>query len=635
VVSHRHLLPALALLAAWLVAPAPADAVTPGVSLGKPAYGWTEAKLGTAPGERVEIRNDTGAPAEVQVVLTIPSLGLVDRRGQSAPPTGQIVYDARPITLRAGAGVILHFRARDALAAGTHAGTLAVFRTDAEAITRVPVTVTAGDAGTPAPASASQTMQGVRWVPLVDQLGGRRLTTLSGDWIPLRSSDGALKLEAGTYLGSIAGDRSGVAAVYATGAIDTLPSGRRGLEVTAKGFDGPGTYKGKLDLLPGEDGGDVELTVVMKDSIIWAVLALVIGIEAALRARRWQGSGRVLKALEVEAARAREAFGKAAQELDGTPWSGFVPVHEFHRRAAEVDTQIADERANRFVQLPDRTRDRLIAELDELERAAADLKRLPECAPKLSAALDEAARIVPRPDLLGVDPPPNPAWLTDARKLLQPPSEPTLEHLHQRVDAIERAATFADGFPQLAESVLQDAADLRTLRNHAAGRHGELRKVETAEGHLRSAWSAVWRARTVAEAGSGETLKALEAASRAVRAIAIPPRRGDETAPPVEATRPPAGQALLDAAAALGGGPALATDQLARLRFGDRWMRAFAYLIAIGTGLGALYVGKTFGAPLDYVQALVWGGATTVTLDALAQAIGLRSRPEDVLAPAS
>ena len=51
-----------------------AQGPSPGVATGKTSYTWTDTTLGKAPGEPVEIRNETGKDATAHVLLTMPTL---------------------------------------------------------------------------------------------------------------------------------------------------------------------------------------------------------------------------------------------------------------------------------------------------------------------------------------------------------------------------------------------------------------------------------------------------------------------------------------------------------------------------------------------------------------------------------
>jgi hypothetical protein len=60
------------------------------------------------------------------------------------------------------------------------------------------------------------------------------------------------------------------------------------------------------------------------------------------------------------------------------------------------------------------------------------------------------------------------------------------------------------------------------------------------------------------------------------------------------------------------------------LKRGDGWMTAVAWLVAIVTGLSALYFGKTFGGLSDYLLAGLWGLTTGTAVDALAEVARVR-----------
>jgi hypothetical protein len=292
--------------------------------------------------------------------------------------------------------------------------------------------------------------------------------------------------------------------------------------------------------------------------------------------------------------------------------------------------------------------------------ATADLESVRSVARELTAALDDA-------ELTAVEDLPvtgkKPAWAATAEALLVG-ARVSADDLKKRLTEMQVATEFlTDSWPDLRERVGRDAAEI--LAADSDGRE-----------EFKAAWKALWDEPKLDLTVLDDRHDAAELARREalgkgrVRRLFRRRRRQPVTAAPkaqrlVEARRAAAAVAapgprmsvrlrLLIALAGGGaaGGAALLGNtpnkvaavtfvlaaagaeatayairwvrgQFARdeLRLGDTVVVALAVAVAIVTGLTALYFGKTFGTPSDYLTATLWGLSTAGAVSGIAEVL--------------
>jgi hypothetical protein len=665
------------------------------LSFAEPRYSASPAQL--RKGVAVDVRNDTSTSL---VVIVVPSLGgLATKAGAAAADplsVTDVVSVSEPERIDAGATGSFTLGAGPRLAdlaGGVFAGSIAAWSPDAPAAARVPLSV--GEAATvaPEPLAAKQTVQAVRGFPFVDET-----VRIRGRWLPLAADipkdvePKGLALPGAAVIGSVSGDEGGVAAVRYVADTKELPSGVAGLKFEASGFDGPGTYAGTVDLMPGEEAGEVELTIVTKDAILWPILALGIGIGAALWLRRYGKVERllVLWRRRLDAARAAHSVAQDKLRRADGEWRDYDTTSSFRTEAAKVQALLAEIGTESVDQIDAKREAEVKESLAKLEAHVALVSGLDDRATELDEALDrvESLGVI---DLTGVGrqldhPDQPPEFVADARRRLLTGKPVSIDELQQRAHDMEDATDFAGEWAGWRSS----ASDAFDAVRKLAPEQRQRAIVVAPLGKLYFAWKRLWTAPDVGAARKRTT--SLDAAvinvgEAVVRAGPAEPEAEEAVAAaratPQMAGRAAARQRAAGAVAAAGmaardvdllrrtgGSPALpllgaiallvaAIVALAELggssfameiaiagavllllvvaaylyrndrwifsedplKRGDAMLTLGGWIVALATGLTALYFDKTFGTPTDYLIAILWGLTAMAAVDALAQVL--------------
>jgi hypothetical protein len=175
-------------------------------------------------------------------------------------------------------------------APGSYTGSLVLSVESHNAVLRKPITLVVPllaaeleDANGPLrPSVATWTLNAVRFVPLVGPTCFRGL--LPGCSVPVDGT--SVGPDQPALLDYLSNERGGGLAVKLSGY-----SPRRGADLSVV-FDRPwglvGTYTGEIDFLPGDaQRGTVDLTVNVKDVILWPLLTLWVGITLARRVQHF------------------------------------------------------------------------------------------------------------------------------------------------------------------------------------------------------------------------------------------------------------------------------------------------------------------------------------------------------------
>jgi len=644
------------------------------LSLDEPAYAWKLADLSGGKAEIV-VANDTPKPASFELRLTLDGLAASGEDGDPLA-VGEVLRIASGAkastgdsgdgdqavratgTIPAGGSRAVVVATDAKVAAGVYGGQVTAFSSGDRGVVRAALSLTVPGLATvtATPAATSQTMQAVRWIPFLDET-----VAVRGNWIALSDSVEAdvskedLTLEKRAYLGALAGDKGGVAAIRFDDRVKTLPSGLAGIEIDTKGFDGPGDYKGKLDLTPSDPAtGTLELTVVTKDSIVWAIVALLIGLGAALGGRRLLGARQIAavgyRATEAHAAlrAARRRFRRKAR---GRSWRELDSRADYEARARKLHDDLAKAGDRSFDSIPEADRKLLSAEIDKLRAHADSLDSLHEAALSLETAVAAVEALPQLEDALPDGMPRHPAFVADARDLLAG-ERMTIEQLDERVSDIEAGADRIDDFPELHERVARAVEWMAELKaDPPPGAEDEIRAAGT---HLTGAWSRVWQAPNAEAAFDARLIGALSDAVGEVAGLKAWQENVAERGVRgfLELTDDERADVIAPAAAAVstdlreltvwGGGGDVA--RAAPRRLAERrahyaaaigsasdWILFFGLAAAVLTGLIALYFGKSWGTPTDYLTAVLWGFTTTAAVDTLATAMRERANPDGLL----
>lgn len=154
---------------------------------------------------------------------------------------------------------------------------------------------------------------------------------------------------------------------------------RDGCMLRVEGLTAAGAYEGRADLRPGEDGGDVDVSVLVRDAWGWSLLALVIGLGTVTSLDLFQRRARprrvLLFRLRGLRQRADDEAARHGVEVDAGPLIGAAcnsALAEFDSAFADTDRQRWDTLGEGYTALRalvERYVD-LVEELGDLRRDA-------------------------------------------------------------------------------------------------------------------------------------------------------------------------------------------------------------------------------------------------------------------------
>ena len=413
--------------------------------------------------------------------------------------------------------------------------------------------------------------------------------------------------------------------------LQPLSAGIRGVVLKFRELRLADDYNGVLQV--NQSGhARVRLAVHVKDFVVWPTLALAFGLLLANRVQRYTTRERAYWLLVARLRRARRSW-ETAQDLVRSTWVQVgATAHPHSTRGFPFDIT-ADLRD---------TFEGLLGDLDQLRletSAALDEQNAPFVALRgrintvettarvwaslatdvagLEMAQHDAQQSLLRSgyDQVGGAPPP----LTTAEELLTARSVQLSElaALHDRLTNaatllrlwsvwLERMGHFDDRFVALSRRAAAAGVDvaaslpsqMRELRaliveastQSALGDEALRAAVRTVEASLDALQASV-------EEGENPT------AHMHTMGVTV---RSASPADPVLVDRLPLPTLLLDESSA---------EAFVRRR--DRDYALLAFLVAVGTGLLALYVGKPFGTMADYLKAVLWGFGAKAGLDVL------------------
>jgi hypothetical protein len=581
-------------------------------------------------GVSVTVLNDTAKPLLAR--LRLSDLGLKSR----ATPAGDVstaatvLFPAQAVDVPAAGESTVRLRAPDLdVADGTYKGRLSVFDERTDSVARIPFTLQVSESEASA-TPAVESLNGHATL-LFDPSGAE--TTVE---LPLDIRKGKPAIEKGAPAGVLSGDDGGFAEVsFADGEVRSVNSAVAETDLKVDGFEGPGTYKGKLNLTPDAAGGEVSVTVEAEHWWLWPAIALLVGIILALWARRLKAlrPGLVLLAdqTKVDQAyeQARRAFQTAAKNK---PWAGYDTKKAFEQESRDVRDAFEALVDESFDEIDEDRKVRLLARVDRLESHAVTLTALASALAALEESLGRVAELAPIDGVAGAAVPP--AFASTAHALLEGGEVNSLDELDTLSARVHETIEAADGWPLLHAEARRAAGRISAAEARVSAGGDEAAFVTQARRKLVGFWLLLSETPQPAQITQGPLVDGFrEATLMAAEATAL---RAAQAAPPKPLGRVARDQAAADARELLrlpwfggvSGLPAASRARLReirrRLRVADRVQILFAGAVALYTGLVALYWGKTFGTPQDYVSALLWGSVTAGALDALVEAIRTR-----------
>lgn len=470
-------------------------------------------------------------------------------------------------------------------------------------------------------------------------------------WLPVSlPATATLSLLPGT-VGALAGEGQMTAVTYDGDKLKKLSDSTSLLPLHIHAV-GAGSYSGKVDLTPNDpQTGAVTLSLTVKHWWPLAALCLLLGIAFALLVQRyngfWGARGRLLKRVGDIDTRREQARQRVKSKAQERPWKDFdINDSDLEGLQQDLRDQITNRTQGTLIQIDQKVVDDLNAKIAELEAKVDQLAVLAAAA----LDVDEALRTLGEERPTGLpDSPGNglePRLATAAEALLKGASL-TAEALEDRANAIQalvsplrtlHAYEFVLAHYQQQLDTLEaqlpagHEQEITALKNKLVGiRHGlwdadagawvdavkdDLNDAREKIGDLWSFLPSAVPLRRHTRGGpmlleatitTGFALRwpwEVGATSTLLAPPALPPRL------PAEAAQPAPSMTEVDAARAIAGA---------------RWRQVAVIVVsaavALISGLSALYVGKTWGTPWDYVSAIAWGLLTQAFILGLAGAI--------------
>lgn len=451
-------------------------------------------------------------------------------------------------------------------------------------------------------------------------------------------------------VGALSGPGDPVAVVY-KGRNEAVNEEVSKLALELEGDLEPGTYSGTVDLSPGEEG---EVTLEVKMSEDWELAAVLILIGILIGLGLLTFSGRVLPGIRLKGRvdGLGRRHGKAVSVLEEGPettfgWKRFR-IADLPKRQGDLTTQIDEALAKVVVKIEKSVLDNIEAAATLLEAQIDMLKEIPERAREMELAL-----LLPQGVRLRA--------LEDGGKepKIEAKGRSSIEGEGVKADRlkarIEEISTMAQQVRdlrriegQLEELVLQmEGMPAGANRKKAEGIVKQCRRhlfaAEDAEG-LKDAGERVLKASDeMVELGEGDSSprRAVgELARAAGEDVAMAQEEVVELADQAEASQPTGLSTLALMASAstssasspssnppptLPPQPRLdsdgAKDAIEKAQRVQLGIVALSGLVALGTGLGALYAGKTWGTFWDYPAAIIWGIGAEALIATLATSL--------------
>ncbi|MCU0522307.1 MAG: hypothetical protein MUF84_16630 [Anaerolineae bacterium] len=650
-----RLIMAALLMALGAVGPVAAQSTLP-IAFSDPAPGivsWPD------PIEATILNNTTSS-----LVVTLQFTPFTDESGTDLPAAELLQRFPSSITLApAGqASVSLPIREEAPLAPGSYTSSLVLALESHNVVLRrtivivVPPPPTAPAAIAPlaspvaaapalTPAVTTWTLNAFRVLPFVDPICVRGLVT--GCSLPVTIARSGAVPEFPASLGHLSSERGGGLAISMLGA-----TARRGAALELA-FDRrwglTGAYQGQIDLVPDNpELGAVDLTVNVKDIVVWPLLCLWFGVATARYVQRYMTVRReTLKLLERLNAVSLE-FAKLRKSVHG-----YTVAEDFEVRREQLDMAIRAWDRDHFGELSETEREAfvttILAPLEALEVQTTIWSQFRDKLDRLGRTLLQDARpAVDHAELpAGVDLK-EPRFFTNGRALLRG-TKLQMPQVPEYGERIDKASDLAASWGELAELAMLVRDAIRELNRPGVDLSlSEHEMLETARHHLNSAARDLWEAPNLDDLRRRNAEKELTTAQEITRRLMDPfvyyAGAGDsrELDSPSDAALA-AGSLSSLSAEALGKLPPMvrtyarveafrlprigldsyevltgASERLVYVKrallFGEQTITWAALLTSVVAGLER-YLTTNFGSPADYLALLTWGLASKAGLE--------------------
>lgn len=639
---------AVIVLAALWIGPATAEAAKPPLGFAdQAALSVSCAEL--VEGRSVAIRNETASKRRVRLAVS----GLENSDGRSVrlrQVCGGLRIGLPVKVLKPGRSTKATVRAVKS-GPQTYTGSLTLFARFGRVARRELEISPTPEAGlsTP-PLLASQSAKRQKWDPFDGGLVWVPVGLASDEvQLPPEASDGTRSMTVGALVGT-----EGTIPVTYEGEIEELTATTSLVGLELGGYE-PGSYSGKVDLMPGAEGGDLALD--LKVTTWWPIPALVLllGIVGGVLLQRQSGRrgprARLLQRIADLEQRHGDAVAKLRLAAGGPPGGGGGPnkpwgdfsIAQLAQAQEQLREQVERSTEKAWVKIDEKVLSDLEARIAMVEAQIDLLGMVPDLARELEGALNQLAAgpSSPLPPRRGSDAgETNPGLDAEARQALVGASTGRAE-LQGKLDAIRSRAAAVRNLHELEErlsDLWRGKKELDRARVLTAEEKTELDRELIAVHHL------LWESET--DRDLEQAHEQLQAAAAKIAGLwaKLPEEQLPQLARirhigfgmELEAAEP----LVLPAPGTVAEGPLLpnqtdaaptaslpqlsveeATEQISQARFGQLLLVLVTGAVALASGLAVLYVGKEWGSPWDYLAALVWGLAAQTLVLSLATSI--------------
>ena len=449
-------------------------------------------------------------------------------------------------------------------------------------------------------------------------------------WVPVKLASSETPSLTESTVGVLTGEGGTTPVTYDGGSLKKLTDTTSLLPLHVESIRA-GTYTGNVSLTPsGAETGKLSLTLTAKDWWPIAAFFLVLGTGVGLLFQRWNGywgpRGRLMQRaedLDDRRMQARRRLLEAASSGGGPPrpWGNY-DISGLEDVKLALDRTIQNRTSRTLIQIDKKVIDELDAKVAAVETQIDAFDVLAANA----AAIDELVALAepsPLPPLLGPDLlTEEPALVTKATQLLEG-SSLVAAALAERATAL---GAIAEALAKLRAE--EQELSLYWIQARQLGALAEPEgEVEVLRDDLIGIRHWLWDGKTVDEIDETENLRdardtigwlwsSLAAPEEDVGITDFAAREGEGPGLAEPAATPPVVPTLPAVAVAAAATPpaemsAAEADSIikgARLR--QLLVFGVSAIVAVISGLTALYIGKTWGTLWDYIAAVTWGIVT-------------------------
>ena len=528
-----------------------------------------------------------------------------------------------------------------------YAGSVSVF-SDSGIASRLPLTVTVRKSNRVPPeplvssvsATAYSDVTGIRWRDRkID-----RASTPDDDvtlWVPVKRPSEGLSTwiadEVKPVVGAVSGP-GGSADVTYVKAKAAGPVTNVGLHV-----DGlpPGSYEGKVDLNPADEKkGDVELSVTAKDSWPWAALTILAGLVLASAIQHGLGVRLPRGQLREDADALRERLRIATQNFRDLKVRG-IAVKVWPRTTFSGDEELGDlnkkittKTRGAVLQIDPKVTEALRTAIESLGATIDSLPKVAANVAAIEAVLDTQPKREDMPARYEDVHEREPFLAREARKLVHRPElSYKVSEIEDLLKTIDRWMGDTRTLVEVEARISNSRLDWETLERELPTDEPCRSKLPGLESNLESAWHQVWNAASTQQLSEyAKEITKIETALSHLWPLIGDPADAPHATKPAEASLQldeviamykARGEAEADSVSRAVDSAEVVTEQrrprerphpLRSLRLLFRQTMLLGYLavalavvLAVLTGLSALYIDNPWGSNWDYIAAFTWG----------------------------